>query len=392
MLNKKLVATSALAVTVAIPSIVFGAVAPKPAQGNTPAIGGPTTPAATATVKPTQESNLKKFKTSPASSVVATVNGEKITKGELDTILYDWYSPLALDEYINYRIVNQALKKEGLQVSKADVDKKIVEFQAAQFPGQNVDLVLQRMKWSRARFNSYISTMVAIEKITDKQIQPSPADYAEYVKASHILIRTAAAPSYNPEEKPKTDEEKAKMDADAKAKIEKIAAEIKAGKSFQDAAKEYSEDPGSKDTGGELGWFRKTDMVQQFSDAAFAMKAGQISEPVKTNFGYHLILVEQTGKDATPTEKAALRKQIVDRDRPTKMAAISQKMREQAKIDNKISPAVPDPQRPPGMSGASAPVRRAPATAPAAATKPNTAAKSVPPPPPAPPKPAGSNK
>lgn len=70
-----------------------------------------------------------------------------------------------------------------------------------------------------------------------------------------------------------------------------ILSEIKAGKSFEDAAKEYSTCP-SKEKGGDLGYFKKGQMVPEFEKAAFEAAVGELTGPVKTQFGYHLILVE----------------------------------------------------------------------------------------------------
>lgn len=75
---------------------------------------------------------------------------------------------------------------------------------------------------------------------------------------------------------------------DSLEEAEKISAEIKAGKAFEDAAKEYSSCP-SKNRGGDLGTFSRGKMVKEFEDAAFALTQGMVSAPVKTQFGYHLI-------------------------------------------------------------------------------------------------------
>ena len=81
--------------------------------------------------------------------------------------------------------------------------------------------------------------------------------------------------------------------AKAKAKIEEIAQRIKAGEDFGEVAKEVSEDPGSGPQGGELGWFAHGQMVPEFDKASFALNPGELSEPVKTQFGWHLIQLEE---------------------------------------------------------------------------------------------------
>lgn len=111
------------------------------------------------------------------------------------------------------------------------------------------------------------------------------------VRARHILVPT---------------EKEAK---EAKKKIED-------GKAFEDVAKEYSKDPGSAGQGGDLGYFTKDRMVKEFADAAFAMKKGEISDPVKSQFGWHVIKVEDSRKVAAPTfneAKEGLRQKLQDK-------------------------------------------------------------------------------
>lgn len=111
----------------------------------------------------------------------------------------------------------------------------------------------------------------------------------ECVAASHILI----AP---------TKKDDAQADAAAKAKAEDVLKQLKGGADFAELAKKYSDDPGSKEQGGSLGCFQKTAMVSEFADAAFAMnKKGQLSDPVKTVFGYHIIRFDHKEPEHTKT-------------------------------------------------------------------------------------------
>lgn len=344
MLNKRLAIVPIAVLAIAVPSIAFGAGPATPTAKPAPAtkVGTPTVYKSSVVAKPTQEANIKKFKTAPDSAVVAVVNGRKITKGELTNVLYDWMAPLSLDEYVNYVVVQQAEKKEGVTVTDADINAKINEIKKQQVPpGETLEGVLQRMKWPMVRFRAYVATQVGIEKIADKRVQPTAQDYAQYVKASHILIKTIGVTGPDGKAADKT-----QVEADAKAKIEKIAAEIKAGKSFTQAATEYSEDTGTKDKGGELGWFRKGDMVPEFSDTAFKLESGQVSEPVKTFYGYHLILVQSQGKNATAADKAELRSKIVESQRVNIMRQLGDQLKVEASVVNYISPKLPDAQTP----------------------------------------------
>ncbi|MEN6521257.1 MAG: peptidylprolyl isomerase [Armatimonadota bacterium] len=358
MLNKRLIATTALVVAVAIPSTVWAAEQSKPAVKKAPVVktapakttpapakpaaAKPATqavkPAATA-IKPTMEANLKKFKSGPDSAVVATVGNENITKGELMDALWDWYAPQALEECINSKMILQALKKDGVSVTQSDIDARLTEVASSNVrPGDTLDATLQRSKATRARINSTITVQLALEKILEKQTQLTDAEYSEFIKARHILIRPATT---SPDA---TLEEKTKADTAAKETAEKILAEIKGGKSFEQAAKEYSDDPSNKENGGELGWFRRNEMVQQFSDAAFNLKAGEISEPVKTQFGYHLVKVDKLGKNATPAEKDSIRKRILAQRMQMELGKVFNSIKSDAKINNILVPTLPDPK------------------------------------------------
>ncbi len=102
----------------------------------------------------------------------------------------------------------------------------------------------------------------------------------ERVHARHILIKV---------EKEAPQEQKDQ----ARQKLEKIRKEIEGGKDFAEAAREYSEDPGSKNSGGDLGLNERANWVPEFANAAFSLQPGQTSQPVETQFGFHVIKVEE---------------------------------------------------------------------------------------------------
>jgi len=114
---------------------------------------------------------------------------------------------------------------------------------------------------------------------------------SEKRQAKHILVPLEA------------DTGEANASASAEKTITEIQDKLKAGEAFEELAKTYSKDPGSADSGGDLGTFEQGMMVPEFDEAVFALQEGQVSEPVKTEFGYHLIkLVKIIPKQAQPLE------------------------------------------------------------------------------------------
>jgi len=133
--------------------------------------------------------------------------------------------------------------------------------------------------------------------------------HAKEVKASHILI------SVN----------KDKKDADSKKKIEEIEKEVKDA-DFAELAKKYSDGP-SKAKGGDLGYFKKDAMVKEFSDVAFKLKLNEVSKPVKTKFGYHIIKVtgiKEAYSDKYDDVKLSIAKNII-KENKTKNAIVELK-------------------------------------------------------------------
>lgn len=114
------------------------------------------------------------------------------------------------------------------------------------------------------------------------------ADYKQddQVRARHILINADAAGGE-------------KADAAAHARADSLLGALRAGADFAELAKQFSQDPGSGRNGGDLGWFGHGQMVKPFEDAAFALEPGQISQLVKTQFGYHIIQTQERKKSGT---------------------------------------------------------------------------------------------
>jgi parvulin-like peptidyl-prolyl isomerase len=125
-----------------------------------------------------------------------------------------------------------------------------------------------------------VKTLKATQPEIDAYMREHPE---EQVHARHILIaiKSPDMPSEDALEKPQ-----------ARAKAEEVFKRLKAGEDFATLAKEYSSDPGSKENGGDLGWFGHGKMVPEFEKAAFTLQPGQVSDIIESQFGFHIIKVE----------------------------------------------------------------------------------------------------
>jgi peptidyl-prolyl cis-trans isomerase D len=139
-----------------------------------------------------------------------------------------------------------------------------------------------RLQYAELRLDALTPQVSVKPEDLQAYYEKTKSRYSEGEKrhAHHILISIA---------EPKD----AKADAAALAKAQQVEAELKGGKDFSDLAKKYSADPGSAAQGGDLGWAEKSAYVGPFADALFAMQAGQTSDPVKTQFGYHIIRLDE---------------------------------------------------------------------------------------------------
>lgn len=223
-----------------------------------------------------------------------------------------------VDRWINITLMAVAAKSHGLD-KKPEVKAQIQDA---------VNTILARAWLSEKIKNKNI-------KITEKQIKQyyethKDKDFTEpkMVKARHILIRV-------PKHATKKQIEKAKKEA------EKIYEMLKNGADFAKLAKKYSQDPGSSERGGELGYFPKGRMVPAFEKVAFSLKPGQISKPFRTVFGYEIVQVEAVRpKRVLPLSevKGNIKQTLMQKEQQAMLKKLVTKLRKQyhVKINNKV--------------------------------------------------------
>ena len=287
---------------------------------------------------------------------IATVNGQAISKADFDSKLES--SPAALgtlQQMVREQLINQYAKDNNLNISDADVQKREDELKA-NFPNGSWDDMLKARGLTETDVKNALREQIIIDDAVGKDVKVSDAQIKQYFDKNHASF-----------DKPEQVRARHILVADL-ATANKVEADLKSGKNFADEAKQYSMDPGSKDKGGELGLFRRGQMVPAFDQAAFSLPVGQISKPVKSPFGYHVIQVEEK----QPGEKATLANthdRIADMLRQQQEAPLIQPFLQslQAKAniqvtDTRFAAAFPTP--------AAAPSTEPTAAAPAASTKP----------------------
>ncbi len=221
------------------------------------------------------------------SATVAVVDGQNITESEFVDLLKERYGEPTLQEMISLRLVKKA--KDSVEITDEEIQEELEKFRS-NFGTEDDKELLNMIKEQfnidlpsvDALIEEYIVPPLVVQKlavaevnVTDEQKQKyfeeNKDQFPKQVEASHILV-----------EDEKTAQE--------------VLDKLNAGDDFAELAKEYSID-GSAASGGELGYFPKEKMVAPFSEKAFSMNIGDVSEPVKTEFGYHIIKV--TGQKET---------------------------------------------------------------------------------------------
>jgi peptidyl-prolyl cis-trans isomerase C len=234
----------------------------------------------------------------PFDKVVLTVGTETMTVGQFEQLvdgLPEQYRAAArgagkrqiVEQLVNLKTMAQEARKRKLD----------------QDPAYKAQLAFQA---ENILAGTLFRDMSANLKVDDAELHKYYDEHKneyERVKARHILIRVKGSAVPAGGKKELTDEE-------ALEKTKALRARILAGEDFATLAKAESDDSGSGANGGDLNFFGHGQMVGAFDQAAFALPVGKVSEPVKTQFGYHLILVEKHETKTFDEERANIEKKV----------------------------------------------------------------------------------
>ena len=264
-------------------------------------------------------------------AVIARVNGEDVKKADFDRIVHTMEAragqPIppdrrdeilrgAIDQLVVYTLLSQESRTRGIKVDDKEIDAKMAQLKG-QFPTQEAfDKALKDRGMTVDSLRKDARVDLSVTKLMEAETAalPGPSDLEakdfydknpdkfkqdESVRASHILVRV---------------DEKADAAAKkkARAEIDDVLKQVRAGGDFAKLAQEHSQD-GSAAQGGDLNYFPKGQMVAPFDKVAFELKPGQVSDVVTTQFGYHIIKVvdHKPGRTVPFEESSAQIKQFL---------------------------------------------------------------------------------
>jgi len=228
------------------------------------------------------------------------MGGKALTDSQMSAIRKD-----TLERLIDVELLYQESQKKGIKADKAELDERLKK----RFPDEaEFKKIVKRMNLTEDALKSQFLRGMAIQTFIEKEIaqkiavpdkeikeyydsHPESFKQPEQVQASHILVKVD----------PKAE---ASVKAEARKKIQEIQDRLKKGEDFSALAKEASQCPSSA-KGGDLGYFRRGQMVKPFEAVAFSLKPGEVSDIVETKFGFHLIKVKDKKPEATTPYKDA---------------------------------------------------------------------------------------
>ncbi len=219
--------------------------------------------------------------TSGDDRIAATVNGDPIMKDELFDMMYAQGGKEILDQLITRQLIIQEAARLGVEVSEEDLDEEINKIIDESFMGSEEEflMILDQYGVAIEVFREDARLNMLAREIAMAQTDFTDEDGREFfeehrhlyeqqeeVEARHILVET-------------------------EDEAEEVALLLDEGEDFVELAAEYSTDSSNKDDGGYLGFFARGRMVEPFDEVAFSLEVGELSEPVETQFGYHIIEV-----------------------------------------------------------------------------------------------------
>jgi len=297
-----------------------------------------------------------------ADNAVASVNGAFISKSDYEQQVNQYMNQMkqqqqgqpiqqnqvdnikkqVLDAMIGRELLYQQAQKLGFEASDEEVQKRMSQVES-QFGGkEQYEKALSDRGYTRDSIKQQMIRQIIIEKLVNQEVygnieiaEKEMKDFYDkntsyfnkgpQIKARHILIELGKDAG-EAEEK------------EARSTLDEVQTKLENGEKFADLAKEYSEGP-SAEKGGDLGFFQKGQMVEPFDKVAFNLEPGEVSDIVKTQFGLHLIKVEDTKESSSKsyTEvKEQIRQYLRSQETSTEVEKYVEKLKEDANIEKMV--------------------------------------------------------
>jgi parvulin-like peptidyl-prolyl isomerase len=218
--------------------------------------------------------------------------------------------PQEVDEFVE-RIKTQTCSQAPLPEAQSETDPAKLLDTCAQFFGFDDAAAMRR----------YLQQEITITNLVEQEVQPAESDVAEEIHAAHILVET---------------------EEEAQEVRERVTT---GGEDFATVAKEVSIEPAAKESGGDLGFFGPGQMIESFDQAARALEDGEISQPVQTQFGWHIIKTIER-REAAPEAQEQARQQAAQAAGQAYRDRILEEAKQANQVTYLITPA-PEPTQPP---------------------------------------------
>jgi peptidyl-prolyl cis-trans isomerase C len=290
----------------------------------------------------------------PDSKKVAVFEGGEVTLGELQEFAqqsgagelspqspqYETVVAQLMPQLVDIEIAKAYAEEQGITVTEAEVNKEIESLkdqvaQQAQAQGQDVnreeafDQALQQVNLTEQQLRQQVREQLPIQKVQKRVaggVGPSQGEVEQFYQQNKVSQFTTPATRCT---------RHILFNKDQKEKAEEVKKQLQEGGDFAALAKQYSQDPGSAERGGDLGCIGKGETVPNFEEAAFNAKQGEIVGPVETEFGYHLLEVTDIREESTQPlseVEAQIRDQLTADAQAKKFEVWLQKQKEQRNV------------------------------------------------------------
>lgn len=222
--------------------------------------------------------------------VVATVNGTEIEQDALYDQMVKTSGTEALDIMISNEIIRQEAEKADIEITQAELDAELAEYEEQYGGAEGLATALEGSGLTEEDLEKEMKNFLRVEKLIGPEIEITDEAIETYFKENKEALGQSATV------------EASHILTETKEQAEEVSQKLADGGDFAELAAEYSIDTATAENGGELGSFGTGEMAPEFEETAFGMKADEISDPVQTDFGYHIIKVT----DKTEATEATL--------------------------------------------------------------------------------------